>query len=186
MNNIIRENTLRGLTVQRNVFITIIFILLTANLLLGILVFKKTERIIVLPAVIEKAFWVEGGGGVSASYLEQMGSFVGDLLLTRSPSSADMQLNILMRQTAPGFAPLLSSRLESELLKLKKDNASYVFFKTKMTVDPQKLSVLLEGDRVLFLGDKVLSTLHEKYTLTFLNFGGRLLLTSIERGDSEG
>lgn len=185
MNNIIRESTIRGLTVQRNVFITIIFILLIANLFFGILLFRKTERIVVVPAVVEKEFWVDGGGSVSASYLEQIGCFVGDLLLTRSPSSADVQLNILMRQTAPTFAPLLSSRLESELLKLRKDNASYVFFKTKVIVDPQKLSVFLEGERTLFLREQVLSTAQESYLLTFINFGGRLLLASIERGSSK-
>lgn len=184
MNNIIRENTIRALTVMRNVFISIILILLIANLILALLLFRKSERIVVIPAVVEKEFWIEGGG-VSASYLEQIGCFVGDLLLTRSPSSADMQLNILMRQTSPEFIPLLSNRLDSELTKLKKDNASYVFFKTKVIVDPKQLTVLLEGDRNLFLGDKVLSTSHESYVLSFINYGGRLLLSSIERGVSK-
>jgi conjugal transfer pilus assembly protein TraE len=180
MNNIIRDNTVRGLTIQRNVFITLIMFLLVVNLLFGIVFFRKSERIVVIPAVLEKEFWIDGGK-VSASYLEQMGSFVGDLLLTRSPASSDMQLGILLRQTAPEFALILSNRLESELTKLKKDNASYVFFKTKVIVDPQKLSVLLEGDRILFLKEQVLSTVHERYLLTFINFGGRLLLSSIER-----
>jgi conjugal transfer pilus assembly protein TraE len=180
MNNLMRESTIRGLTVQRNVFIVVVIIVLLTNLLLGILLFRKTERVVVLPAVVEKEFWIEGGS-ISASYLEQMGSFVGDLLLTRSPSSADLQLSILMRQTAPSFIPLLSKRLESELLKLKKDDASYVFFKTKIVVDPQKLTVLLEGERKLFLKEQVLSTAQERYLLSFIHFGGRLLLTSVER-----
>lgn len=182
MNEIIRENTLRALTLQRNIFLAIVFLLLLVMLVLSILLFRKTERVIVLPAVVEKEFWVEGAN-VSATYLEQMGCFIGDLLLTRSPASADMQLTILMRQISPEFLPILSNKLAAELTKLKKDNASYVFFRTKAVVDPYSLSVTLEGDRTLFLGDKVLSTSRESYRFGFTNFGGRLLLASVERGE---
>lgn len=184
MNEIIRENTIRSLTVQRNMFLAITFFLLILIFIMTCLLFKKTERVVVVPAVIEKEFWVEGTS-VSPSYLEQIGCFVGDLLLTRSPSSADMQLTILMRQIAPNFAPLLTSKLAAELIKLKKDNASYVFFRTKVITDPANQSVILEGDRVLFLGDKILSTTKESYRLGFIHFGGRLLLASIERNEEK-
>lgn len=180
MNEIIRENTLRALTVQRNVFLAIVFILLLLSVILSMLLFGKAERVIVIPAVLEKEFWIEGTN-VSPAYLEQIGCFVGDLLLTRSPASADMQLNILMRQTAPEFSAILSSKLSAELAKLKKDNTSYVFFRTKVIVDPAKQCVILEGDRTLLLRDKVLSNTHESYRLGFANSGGRLLLASIER-----
>lgn len=182
MIEIIRQNTLRALTVQRNIFLSIVFLLLLAVLALSALLFTKTERVIVIPANLEKEFWVEGNT-VSPTYLEQMGCFIGDLLLTRSPASADMQLTILMRQTAPAFVPILSKKLAAELTKLKKDNASYVFFRTKVIVDPQNQSVTLEGDRALLLGDKVLSNMRESYRLGFINFGGRLLINSIERSE---
>ena len=180
MNEIIREHTLRGLNVQRNALFAIVCFLLVLSVSLSTLLFLKSERVIVIPAILEKEFWTEGAT-VSPSYLEQMGCFVGDLLLTRSPASADMQLTILMRQVAPAFVPMLSTKLTEELTKLKKDNASYVFFRTKVVVDPQKQNVTLEGDRTLFLGDKVLTTARERYRLGFINFGGRLLLASVER-----
>ncbi len=183
MNEIIREYTIRSLTVQRNISLAIVFFVLLLALILSALLFRKTERVIVIPATLEKEFWVEGLA-VSPTYLEQMGCFVGDLLLTRSPASADMQLTILMRQVDPAFASILSSKLASELDKLKKDNASYVFFRTKVIVSPQNNSVILEGDRTLLLGDKALSTVRESYRLGFTNFGGRLLLASIERGEN--
>lgn len=180
MNEIIREHTLRSLTVQRNVFVSLVFCLVFLAMILCILLFKKTEKVIVVPATIEKEFWVEGSR-VSPSYLEQMGCFIGDLLLTRSPASADIQLTILMRQVDPSFAPRLGEKLSKELAKLKKDKASYVFFKTNVVVNPESLSVVLEGDRTLFLGDKVLSNARESYRLGFSNFGGRLQLASLER-----
>jgi conjugal transfer pilus assembly protein TraE len=180
MNDLIREHTLRSLTVQRNMFLAIMCALLILSLVLALLLFRKNERIVVLPAVVEKEFWVEGNA-VSPSYLEQMGCFVGDLLLTRSPASSDMQLAILMRQTDPSFAPLLRSKLNAELAKLSKDNASYVFFRTKVVVDPDHSNVTLEGDRTLLLNEKILSTTRERYRLGFTNFGGRLLLASIEK-----
>jgi type IV conjugative transfer system protein TraE len=110
-----------------------------------------------------------------------MGCFVGYLLLTRASSSADMQLTILMRHTDPSFAPILSRKLSSELEKLTKDNASYVFFRTKVTVEPHEQSVLLDGERTLLLGDKVLSKTMERYRLRFSNYGGQLLLSAVER-----
>lgn len=180
MNQIIREYTLRSLTIQRNICLSMVFILLLISLVVSFLLLTKSERVIVIPAVVEKEFWVEGSF-VSPSYLEQMGCFVGDLLLTRSPASADMQLTILMRQVDPVFSPILTNKLIEELAKLKKDNASYVFFRTRVIVDPQHQRVTLSGDRQLLLGEKVLSTSHESYRLSFNNFGGRLLLTSIER-----
>ena len=180
MNEIMRESTLRALTVQRNVFLSLAFCLVFLTVLLSLLLFRKTERVIVVPATIEKEFWVEGAN-VSPSYLEQMGCFVGDLLLTRSPSSADMQLTILMRQVDPHFAPHLREKLSKELAKLRKDKASYVFFKINVVVNPDNLSVTLEGDRTLFLGDKVLSNVRESYRLGFANNGGRLQLASLER-----
>lgn len=182
MIEMVRENTLRSLTVQRNIFLVIVFVLLAALLTLNVFLFWRTERVIVIPANLEKEFWVDGNN-VSPSYLEQMGCFVGDLLLTRSPSSADTQLTILLRQTDPAFVPILSNKLASELAKLKRDKASYVFFRTKVLVDPKNNQVTLEGDRTLLLGDKVLSNTHESYRIGFRNFGGKLLLNSIERID---
>jgi conjugal transfer pilus assembly protein TraE len=180
VNEVIREHTLRALKVQRNIFLAMMFFLLLLCLLLSLLIFRKAERIVVIPAVVEKEFWVEGSS-VSPSYLEQMACFVGELLLTRSPASSNTQLAILMRHTDPAFSPLLKEKLAAELAKLAKDNASYVFFRTQVTVDPEHLSVALQGDRALLLGDKILSTVKESYRLGFKNWGGRLLLASIEK-----
>jgi conjugal transfer pilus assembly protein TraE len=180
MNEIIRDHTLRSLTVQRNSSLAIVFLLLAVTVALSLLLFKKTERVIIVPAILEKEFWVDGLS-FSPTYIEQIGCFIGDLLLTRSPASAEMQLTLLMRHTDPSFAGTLGRKLSTELSKLQKDQASYVFFRTKAIVEMESQSLLLEGDRVLFLGDKILSTARERYRLGFNNQQGRLLLASIER-----
>lgn len=184
MNEIIREYTFRSLMVQRNIFLSLTFGLLLLVLVFSVLVFKRTERVIIVPATVEKEFWVEGEM-VSPSYLEQMGCFLGDLLLTRSSHSSDMQLAILMRHVDPAFSVALQPKLQAELEKLQKDNASYIFFKTNVLVEPHTTSVVLKGDRTLFLGDKILSRAKESYRLGFSNFGGRLLLSSVERIESD-
>lgn len=180
MNEIIHEHTLRSLTLQRNIFLMFCLLLLCLALILSSLLFMKSERIIVTPPIIEKEFWVDGVS-VSPSYLEQMACFIGDLLLTRSPQSSDFQLSCLLRQTEPAFANMLTHKLSEELTKMKKDNSSYVFFRSQIFLDPQKCSVKLVGERVLFIGDKVLSKSQESYRLGFVNFGGRLLLASVEK-----
>ena len=182
MNEIIREYTFRSLNIQRNILLATTFALLILSLSLSLLLFNKTEKVIIVPSSLEKEFWVDGSF-VSPSYLEQMGCFVGDLLLTRSPASSAMQLTILMRHTDPSFASILGTKLSAELARLSKDNASYVFFRVKANVDLETNSVILEGDRTLFLGDKVLSTSREQYRLGFSNHNGRLLLNSIDRAE---
>lgn len=171
---------MRALTVQRNISLAVVFFLLFLTSSLTLLLFKKTERVIVIPAVVEKEFWIDGSS-VSPTYLEQIGCFIGDLLLIRSPASADMQLTILMRHTAPEFSINLSSKLAAELIKLKKEHTSYIFFRTGILVEMERTSVVLEGDRSIFLGDKLISKVREKYRLGFKNDNGRLLLASIER-----
>ena len=46
------------------------------------------ERIVLTPPAIDKSFWV-AKDKVSASYLEQMGSFIAYLTLDVSPSSVE-------------------------------------------------------------------------------------------------
>jgi hypothetical protein len=80
---------------------------------------------------------------------------------------------------------MLSQKLSEEVAKLKKDNASYVFFRSKIFVNPQEKTITIDGERNLIVGDKVLSKLSERYRLGFENLGGRLLLSSVERVEAK-
>lgn len=132
-----------------------------------------------VPGVIEKEFWVDGHD-VSATYLEQFGCFLGQLLLGKSSQSAPVQRTVLLRHTDPSFSGLLSKKLYEEEQLLSKQNSSYVFFPIDIQVDLPSKEVLLTGDRVFYVAGKAVSTDKESYILRFNYSGSRLLLKGVE------
>jgi len=178
MNRQFAAQSLQYMKFQRNIFAAIALLLSVGTILLSGLLFFKRERVIVVPPVVEKEFWVDGKH-VSPTYLEQYGYFLGQLLLGKSSHSAPSQRTILLRHTAPQFAGTLKQKLLEEEALLKKQNASYTFFPTSVRVHPEKSEVLLEGDRIFFVSGKQISSEKECYLLKFIFSGSRLLLTEV-------
>jgi conjugal transfer pilus assembly protein TraE len=155
------------------------FLLATSQIVTSSFLFFKSERVIVVPPMVEKEFWVDGKG-ISPSYLEQMGQFLGQLLLGKSYHSAASQRSVLLHHTEASFTGPLRKKLIEEEEFLKKQNASYVFYPTEMKIDPVELKVLLRGDRVFFVSGNQISSEREGYILSFSYTGSRLVLTGIE------
>lgn len=178
MERLFFERNLKTLSMQRNFLVaTQVGLILLLFGLAGLLFFKN-ERVVVVPGLVEKEFWVDAHS-VSATYLEQFGVFLGQSLLTKSPHSADLQRVILCRHADPRYWGLLKQRLVQEEETLKKQNASYVFFLNHVFVDPSLLTVRLVGDRQFFVAGQPLSSEECSYKLHFTYTGGRLLLQEI-------
>jgi len=179
MSRLFLEKNLHYLLFQRNILAALAFLLVLALLILSVFLFIKQERVIVVPPVIEKEFWVDAQQ-VSPTYLEQFGYFLGQLLLSKSPQSAVAQRSVLLRHTAPAYAGMLKQRLIEEEEILKKQSASYVFYPIDIKVNMDQMSLLLTGDRVVFIGGKEVCQEKEGYILRFSYSGSRLLLTEVE------
>lgn len=182
MNSEFHIKNLKLLNFQRNIFITLTFLLAISQLVISFFLFWKSEKTIVVPAIIEKEFWIDSNG-YSSSYLEQMGYFLAKLVLEKSPQSAQTQRNIILRHVDPSYISLLNNKLIEEEKMLTEQDASYVFYPHYVQVDPTGLKVLITGDRVLFMGGKAMSTIKESYILSFLGKGSRLLLKEIISSD---
>lgn len=178
MNNEYYQKNIRSVEIQRNICLVLTLLSSCTVLLLAFFMFWRGEKVIVVPAVIEKEFWVDSNT-FSTTYLEQMGVFLGKLILEKSPSSAQAQRQILLRHTDPAYFGTLTKKLIEEELLLAKQNASYVFFPVDIRVDLKKRSVLLIGDRTIYVSDKPVSTEREGYVLTFKSSGSKLLLEEI-------
>lgn len=172
------ERNVKFLLFQRNIFITLVFLLGLIALVLSVFLFFKRDRIVIVPPVIEKEFWVDAKH-VSPTYLEQFGYFLGQLFLTKSSHSAASQRSIILRHTDPSYAGVLKQRLIEEEEILKKQSMSYVFYPFEIKVSPEQMSLLLIGDRLVFVGGKEVSKEREGYLLHFNYTGSRLLLTEI-------
>lgn len=184
MNSQFLEQNLKSLNFQRNILITLSLIMSVSLAVLSFFLFTKQERIIVTPAIIEKEFWVEGNR-ISASYLEQFGLFIGQLLLSNSAQSASSQRTAILRHTDPAYINILRKRLLEEEEMLKKQSAAYVFFAEKILVDPQSMQVNLTGERQTYAGGKQVSSNKESYRLTFGYVGSQLLLKSVSANGGE-
>ena len=179
MNQSFLEKDVKSLQFQRNIFSASLVILSVALAFQSVFLFSKRERIIVVPPKIEKEFWVDSDS-VSESYLEQMGAFLGSLALAKSSESYIMRTKLLLKYTSPSFEGALRQQLTKEFELLKRENASYVFFPFSIQTNARDLTVLLEGDRILYAGGKEISNTKESYEMSFEYSGGRILLTGIE------
>ncbi len=163
---------------QRNWLALLSLILSLVLLVISAFLFFKTERVIIVPPHIEKELWVDGNS-VSPTYLEQFGSFTSQLLFTKSASSAANQRSIILRHTDSGYSPSLRHKLIEEEALLKKQNASYVFYPVEITVNPEKMEVLITGDHKYFVGDKQVSSDKAVYLLSFTYNGSGLFLNEV-------
>jgi conjugal transfer pilus assembly protein TraE len=178
MNSDVHTVSLRYLIFQRNAFLALTAVLSVAVTIVSAFLFVKSERIVIAPAVIEKEFWVDSHG-VSVTYLEQFGYFLGELLLSKSSQSAATQRAIIMRHTAPGYSTQLNKKLLEEEQRLEKEMAAYVFFPTEVHADISSKEVVLTGHRTLYVSGKAVSHAVESYVLHFIFQGSRLLLSSV-------
>ena len=174
----IYDKNLQSLRFQRNILLALAAIISVTAALLSCFLFTKVERVIVTPISVEREFWIEGNR-VSASYLEQYGQFISQLLLQKSAQSAATQRSVLLKNTDPSFVGNLRGRLIEEEAQLKKQNCSYVFFPTEITADPEAMQVRLMGSRACYVAGTQISQNHEGYTLSFKFNGSRLLLAGV-------
>lgn len=178
MNTAFFNQSIKWLTFQRNIFASLSVILTICVLILSAFLFMKNERVIVLPASVEKEFWVEADK-VSPSYLEQQGLFLSQLLFGKSTHSSKTQRETILRHCSPDFYGAMKSKLIQEEEFLKKQNASYSFFPISVSVNPRLLEVLIVGDKVSYVGGHKASTKRECYIIGFVYTGGRLMLDSV-------
>lgn len=172
------EKTTQYLQFQRNIFAALSILLAASLVCLSVFLFFKSERIIIVPPVIEKEFWVEGDK-IAPTYLEQYGLFLAQLLLSKSAHSASNQRAILLRHTDPRFSEMLNQKLLEEEHLLQKQNSAYTFFPHTIQVNSKTNEVVIEGDRIFYMLDKQISNEREGYILSFNYTGSRLLLSGL-------
>jgi conjugal transfer pilus assembly protein TraE len=178
MNSEIHKISLRHLIFQRNACLALTALLSVSLVIVSSFLFVKSERIVIVPPIVEKEFWVDGNN-ISATYLEQFGYFLGELLLSKSSQSASTQRAIIMRHTSPSYSTQLNKKLMEEEQRLEKERASYVFFPTGIYTNIESKEVVLSGNRTIYVSGKMVSSVVESYSLSFVFQGSRLLLSGV-------
>ena len=100
---------------------------------LGFLFLKK-ERVILIPPIVKQPMWIDGYA-VSPTYLEQMGVFLGQMLLSNSIESLQANRDMLLRFVHPSVYTHFRQHLIEEEQHLQKHQGSYHFHICHVTTD---------------------------------------------------
>ncbi len=161
---------------QRNLLLPLCTVLACSQLLSLVFLFCKKERVILIPPIVSQPMWIEERA-VSSTYLEQMGLFIGQMLLSNTPTSVGLLRDTVLRYVHPGAYTQMRQQLIGEEAHLKKHQGSYHFHLNSVHVEPANHSVVLHGDRENYIGGKCVERARETYRLTFAFSKGRYLLT---------
>jgi type IV conjugative transfer system protein TraE len=171
---------LKAILKQRNILFPIVVLLGLSQLLLIILLFWTNDRTIFMPPVLDKPFSIHGSS-YSASYYEQMGLFLCNLLLTKTAETAEQQHQLLYKYVDPELLGVFKRDLMDEIETLKKDNAGYVFYPTETKVNLGTHSVLIKGERHTYVGSQRIDVSKESYRLMFVQRGHLLYLRNFQK-----
>lgn len=165
---------------QRNILFPIVLMLGVSQVVLSVLLFWKEDRTVFVPPVLEKPFSI-AGSAYSATYYEQMGLFLANLILTKSAATAPQQNAVLFKYVAPELVGAFQRDFAEEVTALQKENASYVFYPSEVSVNLGAHSVLLKGERHTYIGAARVEVAKEAYRLTFVPRGHLLYLHHFEQ-----
>ncbi|HQW58291.1 MAG TPA: type IV conjugative transfer system protein TraE [Gammaproteobacteria bacterium] len=151
--------------------------MLGANLLLALVVFGTSARVVVVPPDFKASLWTEKRT-VSQTYLEEMAIFFAKQILDITPATANYQREILLRHVEPSFYHALKKQLIEEADKYHKDNISTSFKPLSAIVNVSKMEVSLTGLLNQYVSNKFVQQTKEDYELRFVYKNGQLLIKS--------
>jgi conjugal transfer pilus assembly protein TraE len=169
------RSELQGMIKKRNGYAVIAVGALFLCLLLTVLIFCLIgrEKVVLVPPVIEKSFWVSSAH-VSPEYLSEMTAFFAYLRLNVTADSASLQHNTLLQYTDPGFYNALKGQLLQESDHLIEQHLSTAFFPVSVKVDSGHLTAVITGDLYGYVGETALPTQRVAYAVTYRFAAGRL------------
>jgi len=147
------------------------------NLLLGFALFccVGKERIVVVPPIVSRDFWV-AIDTVSDSYLEQMSGFFAGLLLNVTPNSFATRAEHLLQHVSPNSYAALKEQLVQQQLEIERRALSTSFYPSTFKIDRHKLLVELKGELKMWVGNSSIETQSKTYQLQFVQHQGRLFI----------
>jgi conjugal transfer pilus assembly protein TraE len=137
------------------------------------------ERIVITPPTINKTFWVQRDA-VSASYLYEMGDYAAGLMLNITPSNIDYKKEAVLAHTSPSFHGVLKTRMELEADRIRRDNATLVFWPKTVTPDEKTMRVALFGSLHTYVNDRKVTDKEVSYLASFVFRGGQVVLDNFE------
>ncbi|MBF5060078.1 TraE/TraK family type IV conjugative transfer system protein [Candidatus Neptunochlamydia vexilliferae] len=176
------QKKLKTLASQRNVLALCIIALSLAVIKLSFAIQNKEERVVIIPTT-GPSFWVEKSR-TSKEYLNVIGTYLSDLLLTRTPSDISWKNQQILCHAHPSAYVTLKKALLKEKETLTQDQATFVFKPIRSYASDRNLTFVIEGIQKTYIEkpeskETLLHSQKLKYTLSFRCEEGRLYLTTV-------
>lgn len=171
----------------RMIFMITLLCSMGLNLILSIVAIRKIDNIKVevkLPGDVTKGFWVDKEK-LSAEYLEQMGLFVLDLGVNRTPVDVDYKTRTLLQYIGPGNYSQVEADLLSAAQQIKDAQASTVFSTRAVTTNPRDNSVAFTGTLTTYIGNKPVSATLTSFLIKFKYANGRINLVDLKETNAK-
>lgn len=143
----------------------------------------RTHRETLIPPTINKTFWVEDER-VSPEYLQQMGQYLIQLALNRSPANAETQIKQLLQYVAPSSYGELEKQLLAEVSRQKEDRVSTIYYANNVSVSQDRQAVLFEGTLNTWIADKLIKQELKRYIIKF-GYAGKVYIQEIKEVTNE-
>lgn len=167
----------RSLWRDRYVLLGLSVFLMVLNLVQGIALLGRSERVILVPPEIRRPLEIQGEK-VSVAYLEEMSRFLVHLVWDRSKESGIGQTNLVLRYVSPESYGALRSRLIGEYERIEREDIRTSFAVTGMTVEG--LVVRADGVVRTYAGREFVGESRKRCRLEYGFEGGMLRLKALE------
>jgi type IV conjugative transfer system protein TraE len=139
---------------ERNTSICLAFGMLLGNLVLGLCLYSKNQRVqIDIPPSLKTGFWVEGDM-VSPSYQKEMALFLSHLMFDKNAMSQRFNHEAFLHYVSPNYQAKMAQRLLADEERYRQEGLSTVFYPKTSVVNSSKNIVKITGDLVATVGSK--------------------------------
>lgn len=158
-------------------------LLAVALLLMSFTIYSlySKKSVIVLPPKVDKEFWVSGDT-LSTSYLEQVGYFIADRIMSVSPQNVDRSLDAVKPffTTDPDKLKALDEVFIKIAQTIKENDYYQSFYPLRFYVDKKGNSLVIEGVVRKMAGMQYIGEERKRVEIKFIIKNGRFFVESIE------
>lgn len=186
MNTQVLSESYNKILTERNRLLLAFSITSVLSLLLGASNFYLIgkERIVVVPPIVTREFWV-AANAVSEVYLQEMAQYFASLLLNITPNTFAVNAEHLLQNVAPEHFALLKSQLVKQQLEIEKRGLSTIFYPAQFKIDKKQLLVELQGQLKILIGNETLESKTKTYQIKFIPHQGRLFIQFFKEIEKE-
>jgi conjugal transfer pilus assembly protein TraE len=164
-----------------------IFIILTATIVILVFFIMKladNKRVLVIPPRVDKEFWV-AGNEVSTTYLEQVASYIADMVMNVSPVNVDRAYDTILPflTTDPELVGLIRTELLTQADTIKEEDIYQSFYIRKVWIDKENHSITVSGISRRSTGNLYIGSQSASVKITYKISNGKFIITKLEVND---